>query len=152
MNFVSFIRFVAAVLITNSHFDGLYPAGFSWMSTGGALGNALVLSRVEGRKGDCIYATNGAPISYYVFANSIRTFDEVVQYQVIQNTARDYVLKLNLGGEAFPRERELEEMLKSYLGADATLKIEYVDEIPVLASGKRRCLVNHFFEKNEKQR
>ncbi len=41
MNFVSFIRFVAAVLITNSHFDELYPAGFSWMSTGGALGNAL---------------------------------------------------------------------------------------------------------------
>ena len=41
MNFVSFIRFVAAVLITNSHFDALYPAGFSWLSTGGALGNAL---------------------------------------------------------------------------------------------------------------
>ncbi len=111
-------------------------------------GNALVLSRVEGRKTDCIYATNGEPISFYTFANSIRTFDEILQYQVIQNGARDYVLKLNLGGAAFPRERELAELLKSYLGADAILKIEYTDEIPVLASGKRRCLINNFFEKH----
>ena len=111
-------------------------------------GNALVLSRVEGRKTDCIYATNGEPISFYIFANSIRTFDEVNQYQVIQNGARDYVLKLNLGGAAFPRERELAELLKSYLGADAILKIEYTDEIPVLSSGKRRCLINNFFEKH----
>lgn len=111
-------------------------------------GNALVLSRVEGRKADCIYATNGEPISFHTFANSIRTFDEVRQYQVIQNGARDYVLKLNLGGAAFPRERELAELLKSYLGADAILKIEYTDEIPVLSSGKRRCLINNFFEKH----
>ena len=111
-------------------------------------GNALVLSRVEGRKTDCIYATNGEPISFYIFANSIRTFDEILQYQVIQNGARDYVLKLNLGGAAFPRERELAELLKSYLGADAILKIEYTDEIPVLSSGKRRCLINNFFEKH----
>lgn len=111
-------------------------------------GNALVLSRVEGRKTDCIYATNGEPISFYTFANSIRTFDEILQYQVIQNGARDYVLKLNLGGAAFPRERELAELLKSYLGADAILKIEYTDEIPVLSSGKRRCLINNFFEKH----
>jgi len=111
-------------------------------------GNALVLSRVEGRKADCIYATNGEPISFHTFANSIRTFDEVNQYQVVQNGARDYVLKLNLGGAAFPRERELAELLKSYLGADAILKIEYTDEIPVLSSGKRRCLINNFFEKH----
>ena len=111
-------------------------------------GNALVLSRVEGRKTDCIYATNGEPISFYIFANSIRTFDEILQYQVIQNGARDYVLKLNLGGAAFPRERELAELLKSYLGADAILKIEYTEEIPVLSSGKRRCLINNFFEKH----
>lgn len=41
MNFISLIRFLATILITNSHFDALYPAGFSWLSTGGALGNAL---------------------------------------------------------------------------------------------------------------
>lgn len=41
MDFISFIRFLATLLITNSHFDTLYPEGFSWMSTGGALGNAL---------------------------------------------------------------------------------------------------------------
>lgn len=41
MNFISLIRFLATILITNSHFDVLYPAGFSWLSTGGALGNAL---------------------------------------------------------------------------------------------------------------
>lgn len=41
MDFISLIRFLATCLITNSHFDALYPNGFSWLSTGGALGNAL---------------------------------------------------------------------------------------------------------------
>lgn len=41
MDIVSLIRFIATVLITNSHYDDLYPQGYSFLSTGGMIGNAL---------------------------------------------------------------------------------------------------------------
>ena len=41
MDVVSLIRFIATLLITNSHYDKLYPQGFSFLSTGGMIGNAL---------------------------------------------------------------------------------------------------------------
>lgn len=41
MDIVSLIRFIATILITNSHYDDLYPQGYSFLSTGGMIGNAL---------------------------------------------------------------------------------------------------------------
>lgn len=37
--FIDILKTIGAVLITNSHFDELYP--YKIMSTGGALGNAI---------------------------------------------------------------------------------------------------------------
>jgi surface polysaccharide O-acyltransferase-like enzyme len=41
MDFISLLRFVATILITNSHFDVLFPEGFKTLATGGMIGNAL---------------------------------------------------------------------------------------------------------------
>ena len=41
MDVISIIRFIATFLITNSHFGGLYPEGYSFLATGGMIGNAL---------------------------------------------------------------------------------------------------------------
>ena len=41
MDFISLIRFVATLLITNSHFGDLYPSGYSHLATGGMIGSAL---------------------------------------------------------------------------------------------------------------
>ena len=41
MNAVSFTRFMAILLVTNSHFDALYPKSLVALATGGAIGNAL---------------------------------------------------------------------------------------------------------------
>ena len=40
-NYISFLRCVAILLITNSHINHLYPASISQLATGGAMGNAL---------------------------------------------------------------------------------------------------------------
>ena len=40
---ISFLRFIAMLLITNSHFGGLYPEGLSGLATGGTIGNALFM-------------------------------------------------------------------------------------------------------------
>ncbi len=42
------------------------------------------------------------------------------------------------------REEELISEFKTYLGEDATFSIEYVSEIPLLASGKRKKIVNNY--------
>lgn len=52
-------------------------------------------------------------------------------------------------GKNFSREEELSQTLLKYLGDDATLKIEYVEEVPVLSSGKRRYIINEYLANNQ---
>ena len=42
----------------------------------------------------------------------------------------------------FTREIEFMTYYKSYLGNDANISIDYVKEIPLLNSGKRRVIIN----------
>jgi len=41
MDIISFLKFIATVLITNSHFGVLYPIDFQILATGGTIGNSL---------------------------------------------------------------------------------------------------------------
>ena len=41
MHSVALLKCMAALLITNSHFNGLYPEGFSFLAFGGFFGNSL---------------------------------------------------------------------------------------------------------------
>jgi phenylacetate-CoA ligase len=70
-------------------------------------------------------------------------YTEIRQYQLIQNGEKEYLFKINVG-ETFERETQLVEEFKAYLGDDAVFQIEYVKEIPLLDSGKRRKLVNNY--------
>lgn len=40
-NSIDLLKFLAVLLITNSHFDKLYPESISFLGTGGAIGDAL---------------------------------------------------------------------------------------------------------------
>ena len=73
-------------------------------------------------------------------------FQDISQYQFIQNGENEYKMLLNLrvGLKEFARERDMVVMLKSFLGSDANIKVEYVEEIPVLKSGKRKQVVNNY--------
>ena len=68
-------------------------------------------------------------------------YPELKQCQLIQVNKNIYTIKLN-SNKPFFRENELLNEFKVYLGEDAIITIEYVDEIPLLASGKRRVMVN----------
>jgi phenylacetate-CoA ligase len=69
---------------------------------------------------------------------------EVSQFQFIQNDSNKYLLKLNCLGNTFPSKQTLLEELKTFVGNDADIELELVDNIPVLASGKRKKIVNNF--------
>lgn len=107
----------------------------------------LYLSRVEGRKLDMLYDTSGNIVSSYIMYKNMWQYTEIKQYQLIQEGEKDYLFKIN-ADKSFNREAQLVSEFKSYLGSDANFKVEYVDEIPLLASGKRRKLVNNYRNAN----
>ncbi len=42
------------------------------------------------------------------------------------------------------KEEELANQIRKYLGSNASISFEYVTEIPVLSSGKRRYVINEY--------
>lgn len=98
-------------------------------------------SKVEGRRMDVIYDTKGKPMTSVVY--ELEHFPEFKQFQLIQTNKNAYLVKLNLD-EVFQHEEKLKTMLQDFLGDDAIINVEYVDEIPQLSSGKRKLTINKF--------
>jgi len=96
-----------------------------------------VLKKVEGRKMDAIYDTRGEPISSFTITNSMWKYTELAQYQFVQTGKKEYVFQLNAEGN-FRREKELIIEFRRYLGSDSEITVTYVNEIPLLSSGKRK--------------
>ncbi len=101
----------------------------------------LYLSKVEGRKLDMLYDTKGNIVSSYIMYKNMWQYTDIKQYQLIQEEEKAYRFKINADA-SFNREAQLVAEFKAYLGSDAHFMVEYVDEIPLLDSGKRRKLVN----------
>ena len=70
-------------------------------------------------------------------------YEKLKQYQFIQEGQKEYVLKLN-GAEGIYEDEEIRSYLKTVLGEDAEIRIEHVDGIPVLSSGKFKKTVCHY--------
>lgn len=103
------------------------------------------LSVVEGRKLDLLYDTKGELVSSYIVYKNMWQYTEINQYQLIQEGAREYTFKIN-AEKGFNREEQLISEFKVYLGDDALFAIEYVSEIPLLASGKRKKIINNYIK------
>ena len=100
-----------------------------------------VFKKIEGRKMDAIYNTKGDVVSSFTITNSMWKYTELAQYQFIQTSKKEYKFKLN-ALKKFGREQELIEEFKGYLGNDAKIQVTYVDEVPLLSSGKRKKVLN----------
>ncbi|MCF6279252.1 MAG: CoF synthetase [Flavobacteriaceae bacterium] len=98
-----------------------------------------VLSKVECRKLDMIYDSNGEPISPHII-HDICSFGGVKQFQLVQLDAKKYLFKINATDEF--DKNQLLKRYKELLGENSELIVEYVDEIPLLESGKRKQVVN----------
>lgn len=105
------------------------------------------LKTVEGRKLDVLYDTQGNIISSYIMYKNMWKYTEISQYQLIQAGEKDYLFKINCP-TSFEKELELVSEFKEYLGQDANFQVEYVTEIPLLNSGKRRKTVNLYKNPN----
>ncbi len=107
--------------------------------------HSQVLSSIEGQKVDLIFDTLGNQKSPHNISFLLEPFDRLLQYQFVQEGAKSYTLKLN-GSEGKYDDMVFVDLLKNFLGQDAEILIEHVHEIPVLASGKRKEVVNNYIK------
>ena len=107
-----------------------------------------VLESVEGRKLDLIYDTKGSLVSSYIWFRNMWKYKEIKQFQVIQLDKKEYLIKVNVDG-SFGKESDLIQEYREYLGADANIMVECVNEIPLLASGKHKTTLNLYTNKTK---
>ncbi len=101
------------------------------------------ISDFGGRRVDVIYDATGNPLSPHAITNAMWEFTDVTQFQLVQTDRSKYVLRLN-ADDSFSRVAELSAVIGAILGNGAELEIRRENEIPVLASGKRRYIVNEW--------
>ena len=99
------------------------------------------ITNFGGRSVDSVYTTAGNLLSPHAITNAMWSFDGIRQFQFIQCAPKQYCMKINKGGCDL-NETELTSCIKGVVGQDALIEVIYCDEIPVLASGKRRYIVN----------
>lgn len=100
----------------------------------------VYLKEVLGRRLDTIFDTQGRSRQPHMITNIMWGVQNIKQWQFIQLSVKDYIVKISASG--IVDEVDIISRLKSMLGDDADIKIEYVDTIPVANSQKRRYIVN----------
>lgn len=100
-------------------------------------------SSIYGRKIDVIFGTDGGAISPVLVVNRMWGIAGITQWKFIQTGKNTYHFVIN-GDENKVDKNYICDILKEDLGADAQLSFEFVEEIPVLRSGKRRAIENQY--------
>lgn len=99
------------------------------------------LSKLYGRRLDLIYNTKGEPMSAMTLSRILKYFPNILQWQFIQKAATEYTLRIVLNNNTTLEEQSITKLLKESFGEDANITFEYVNDIPVLNSGKRKPVV-----------
>ncbi len=105
-----------------------------------------VLKNLYGRRFDVCYTTCNQPFSPMAIGRVMKHYDEIAQWQFIQKGQKEYLLKIVMKTEkpAWKYLQPVLPVLRETLGEDAIITILQTDEIPVLASGKRKPVVNEW--------
>ena len=100
------------------------------------------ITKFSGRSCDKIFNTSGERISPHAVTNVFWNFSQIKQFQFIQKSHSVYQIKINANSFSKAQEQLLTDDLIKFLGSDAQLDFLYINEIPVLASGKRKYIVS----------
>jgi phenylacetate-CoA ligase len=101
----------------------------------------VYLEEISGRITDLIYDSYGRLLSPSAVNIRMWVSKGIKQFQFIQVDEKKYQLKINPESDKVD-ENAIFESIMPLLGEDAELEIIYVEEIPVLNSGKRKQTVN----------
>ena len=103
-----------------------------------------ILDNVQGRVQDAIYTPDGRVITGPFFGRLMRQCPEIIEYQVHQNSKDHLLIKvISAPPGILPSQKKIERSIWDYLGDDIIIDFEFVDEIPLTQSGKRRFIISH---------
>lgn len=104
-----------------------------------------VIGKLYGRRLDIVYTTNGEPVHPIALGREFKHYSKIRQWQFIQTDGFKYKIKVSLYTQDDRDEvMKIVEPLEKLLGKEARFDFEFVDEIPVLASGKRKMVINEW--------
>ena len=101
----------------------------------------LFLKKIFGKKKDVLFSTDGTPISPVSIASNFLHRNDIKQWQLVQEAKDLYVLHINAVRGIEIDLDGIIQGLKRLLGLDARINIEFEDEIPWLAAGKRKYTI-----------
>lgn len=143
---------IGRVVVTDLHSDALplirYETGDLAVLGDVFLENnswAKSLKSLSGRVIQIINAPNGDKLFSSYFENILEKYTIITQYQLIQETEKEFTLRI-VPKESFKPENfseaELLNDMKNWLGNEAQIYIKIVDDIEMLPSGKRPSIIN----------
>ncbi len=111
---------------------------------------ALKVKSIQGCVNDVIYNPNGTIVNWAVIEDILKTADnfisDVSQYQFVQESIDQYSLKV-ISKNHRSSKTDLENKLLHLLGPQAKARIEFVQTIPKLPSGKCPVVLNQMTRK-----
>jgi len=102
-----------------------------------------IIERLEGRIIETLFSVSGDIISPYLLVTGLWGIEGMIQYQFIQKTEQDYLMRVVLQKGA-TCEKEIRNRLMPFLGLTANLEVESTDHIEPLPSGKRPTVINEW--------
>jgi phenylacetate-CoA ligase len=103
-----------------------------------------VLERIEGREDDTFVSQSGSYVHGHYFNHIVRNMESFKQFQIIQKTPSDILLKIIKSSEFKQSDLDIFiEGIKKGLG-DVNIKLEFVESIPASPSGKVRYAIREF--------
>ena len=98
--------------------------------------------QIMGRDSDILVTPSGKYLIVHTFTIFFEYFEEIIQFQVIQNNAESVEVHLVVkNGYNKKTETEIAEGLAGLLGKEFHIAIHVVTKIPLLPSGKRKFIV-----------
>lgn len=102
------------------------------------------IGKIEGRVQSIIIGADGQYVPGTFFAHLLKDYDHAIRhYQVVQEQRGAITFKV-VKGSRFTSEAmdEVLRTLRTFLGASMQIDVEYVDEIPLIRTGKRLAAVS----------
>jgi len=102
------------------------------------------IGRIEGRVQSIVAGADGRLVPGTFFAHLFKDYETVVRrYQVVQRERGAIELRVIRGGRFTPgRFEEILGRLREHLGAELAIDVRFVDEIPLVPTGKQAAVVS----------
>ena len=105
------------------------------------------MKQLSGRKVQLLYSTKGDILYPLYFDTIMDNYNCFIQYQIIQEAEKEYVINLVVNNEFVEESFDLDvfrNLFYNWLGDDATILVQFVDDIEKLPSGKRPYVINRY--------